>query len=322
MDVLAGLLAGPHAREAFLLKTLLDPPWAIRVEDRAPLSLVCVVRGSAWVLPDGGGARSAHADDHDAVQIGVGDIAILRGPDPYTFADDPATEPQIFVGPDEDCTTVDGTSLAQDMSLGVRTWGNSPTGQTAMLVGTYTSVGEAGQWLLRALPPVAVIRHDTWASPLVNVLSEEIEKEQPGQQVVLDRLLDLLLVGAVREWLTHHGPTPGWFGAASDPIVGRAVRMLQHHPDEQWTVGRLASEVGVSRATLARRFTDLIGQPPMAFLSEWRVALASDLLRKPEASVTSVAREVGYGSPFAFSTAFKRVRGMSPLAYRTQMAGA
>ena len=85
-------------------------------------------------------------------------------------------------------------------------------------------------------------------------------------------------------------------------------------------MGHLAAAVGVSRATLARRFNDVVGEPPMTFLAGWRLALAADLLREPAASVTSVARQVGYHSPFTFSTAFKRIYGLSPQAHRNAAA--
>ena len=97
--------------------------------------------------------------------------------------------------------------------------------------------------------------------------------------------------------------------------------MLHHNPAHPWTVAALAAEVGVSRAALARRFTELVGEPPMAFLTGWRLALAADLLREPDATVGAVARQVGYGSPFALSTAFKRVRGVSPREHRAAAAG-
>ena len=99
-------------------------------------------------------------------------------------------------------------------------------------------------------------------------------------------------------------------------MVGRALRMLHNNPSHPWTVASLAAETGVSRAALARRFTELVGEPPMSFLTGWRVALAADLLREPDSTVGAVAQQVGYGSPFALSTAFKRVRGVSPQQHR------
>ena len=94
--------------------------------------------------------------------------------------------------------------------------------------------------------------------------------------------------------------------------------MMYDRPDHSWTVASLAAEAGASRAALARRFHDLVGEPPMTFLTGWRVALAADLLREPDATVGSVAKRVGYSSPFALSTAFKRIRGVSPKEHRVR----
>jgi AraC-like DNA-binding protein len=109
---------------------------------------------------------------------------------------------------------------------------------------------------------------------------------------------------------------PGWYRAHGDPVVGPALRLMQAEPACPWTVASLAGEIGVSRAALARRFHDLVGEPPMTFLTSWRLALAADLLLEPGATVGSVAEHVGYGSAFALSTAFKRVRGISPAQHR------
>jgi AraC-like DNA-binding protein len=99
-------------------------------------------------------------------------------------------------------------------------------------------------------------------------------------------------------------------------VVGPALRLLENNPAHPWTVASLATAIGISRAALARRFNELVGEPPMTFLTNWRLALAADLLREPGATIGSVAAQVGYGSAFALSTAFKRVRGMSPQQYR------
>jgi AraC-like DNA-binding protein len=307
MDALSGFLDGPRARSAFVLRSILDPPWSLRIEDEAPLTLVAMVRSEAWVVPDDGAPA----------RLGPGDLAIVRGPDHYTVADHPATTPQVVIHPGQHCTTLDGESLAEAMDLGVRTWGNSLRGSTVMLTGTYQTDGEISRRLVDALPAVAVLRTDEWDSPLVPLLATEIVKEEPGQQVVLDRLLDLLLVASLRAWFARpDGDPPAWYQANRDPVVGRAVRVLQNDPAQPWTVASLAAAVGVSRAALARRFHELVGEPPMTFLTNWRMALAADLLREPGAVVGAVAREVGYSSPFTFSTAFKRVYGVAPRAYR------
>ena len=285
----------------------MNPPWSVRIEDRAPLSLVAMVRGDAWVVPAAGGA----------VRLGTGDVAVTRGPEPFIFADDPATPPQVVIHPGQHCTTLDGEDLAQAMELGVRTWGNDPDGSVVMLIGTYERSSELGQRLLRALPPLLVVAHDDGSSPLVPLLGDEMAKDEPGQEVVLDRLLDLLVIAVLRAWFSRpEAEAPAWYRAYGDPVVGRALRMLHNNPSHPWTVATLAAEIGVSRAALARRFTELVGEPPMSFLTGWRIALAADLLREPDSTVGAVAQQVGYGSPFALSTAFKRVRGVSPQQHR------
>jgi AraC-like DNA-binding protein len=307
MDAVAGLLDGPRARGAFLLRSVLDPPWSLRIEDEAPLTIVSVVRGDAWILPD----------DGEPARLAEGDVAILRGPDPYTVADDPATAPQVIILPGQRCTLPDGTEVERMQDLGVRTWGTSTEGSAVLLTGTYQLVGEVSLRLLRALPPMLVVRGDSWESPLVPLLATEIVKDEPGQEAVLDRLLDLLLIAVMRVWFSRpEGAAPGWYRAHGDPVVGQALRLLQNDPRRQWTVADLAHECGISRAGLARRFNELVGEPPMAFLTEWRLALAADLLLEPGATVGSVADAVGYGSAFALSTAFKRVRGISPAEHR------
>ena len=308
MDAVAGLLDGPRARGAFLLRSTMDPPWSLRIEDEAPLTLVAVVRGHAWIVADGG---------EDAVRLERGDVSIVLGPRPYTVADDPATAPQIRILPGQACEVVRGADVAPMSDLGVRTWGNAADGQTVMLTGTYLLDGEVSGRLLRALPELLVLRDGDWDCPLVALMADEIVKDEPGQEAVLDRLLDLLLIAVLRAWFARpEARAPGWYRASGDPIVGQALRLLHHSPEHPWTVAELARATGVSRAALARRFNDLVGEPPMSFLTGWRIALAADLLREPGATIGSVAARVGYGSSFALSTAFKRVRGVSPQQHR------
>ncbi|MES9543778.1 MULTISPECIES: AraC family transcriptional regulator [unclassified Actinomadura] len=311
MDALAELLDGPRARGAFMLRSTLARPWSLRIQDEAPLTLLSMVRDEAWLIPDEG----------EPQRVGPGDMAVFRGPDPYTVSDDPATAPQVVIHPGQRCTTPDGTSLSEAMDLGVRAWGNDPGGSAVMLIGTYQMRGAVTQRLLAALPPVAVVRGDTWKSPLVAVLQEEIGKDEPGQDVVLDRLLDLLLIATLRAWFSRpDSAAPGWYRAHGDPVVGPALRLLHDDLAHPWTVADLAAGVGASRAALAQRFAKLVGEPPMAYLTGVRLAQAADLLRETDATLEAVARRVGYGTAFALSTAFKREHGVSPQEYRAGAA--
>jgi AraC-like DNA-binding protein len=311
MDGLAGFLDGPRARGAFLLRSVLEPPWSLRIEDESQLTVVAVVRGEVWIISAG----------EDPVCAGAGDVAVVCGSQPYTVADSPRTAPQVRILPGQICVDLTGASMADQMSLGVRTWGNSAAGSTALLTGTYQGDGEVSRRLLSALPRILLLRADEWDSPIVPVLADEVTKDDMGQEAVLDRLLDVLLVSVLRAWFARAGSdAPSWYAAQRDPVVGPALRLLENHPQRSWTVEDLARCSGVSRATLAKRFTDVVGEPPIAFLTGWRLALAADLLREPETTVARVARTVGYGSPFTFSTAFKRRYGYSPQEHRRRAA--
>ncbi|PPK92150.1 AraC-like DNA-binding protein [Kineococcus xinjiangensis] len=307
MDALAALLEGPRARGAFVLRSRLDPPWALRVEDGAPLTVVAVVRGAACVVTGDGAVE----------RLAAGDVCVLRGPEPYLVADDPRTAPQVVIGPDQACRAAGGASVHPMTAWGPRTWGNSGEGSTVLLTGTYPDAGEVSGRLLRALPPLLTVPGCDVGAPLLSYLAAEVDTDEPGQGAVLDRLLDLLLVAVLRCWFARaEAGAPGWYRAHSDPVAGPALRLLQEFPERPWTVASLAAEVGASRAALARRFSDVVGEPPMAFLTDWRLALAADLLLEPGSTLDAVARRVGYGSGFALSSAFLRVRGVRPAEHR------
>jgi AraC-like DNA-binding protein len=313
MDPLADFLDGPRARGAFLLRSVLSPPWSLRIVDEAPLTVVAMVGGEAWLVPDAG----------PTTLLREGDVALLRGPDHYTVADEPDRAPTVVIHPGQRCTTVDGVEVPPPDWFGVRTWGNSAQGETTMLTGTYQSTGDIGGRLLSALPAVVVLPSWAWQSPLVALLAREIQRDEPGQEAVLDRLLDVLMVDVLRGWFARpEANAPSWYRAHGDPVVGPALRLMHDQPDQPWTVATLAATIGISRAGLARRFNELVGKPPMRYLAEWRLSLAADLLREPGATVGAVADRVGYGSAFALSAAFKRVRGVSPQQHRTGGASA
>nr|WP_238391918.1 MULTISPECIES: AraC family transcriptional regulator [unclassified Mycolicibacterium] len=287
------------------MRSLLDPPWSLRVQDQAALTIVVVARGSAVVLPDGAQSQ----------RLEPGDIAIFRGPDGYTVADDAGTAPEVIVHPGQVTTTLDGEPLCEALSLGVRSWGTRPDADTLLITGAYEDVGAVCRRLLTALPPLVVVRRGEVNGMLVELLLDEIMRDEPAQGAVLDRMLDLLTIAALRSWLARED-APAWYRAYRDPQVGTALRLMENNPAHPWTVGSLAAEVGLSRAALARRFTKLVGEPPMALLTEVRLALATDLLRGSDATIETVARRVGYGTPFALSTAIKRRYGLSPKAIR------
>lgn len=305
MDALAGLLDGPRARDAFLLRAVFSPPWSLRIEDEAPLSVVVVTRGTAVFTGSSG-----------PVELAEGDVVLARGPAAYSFADSADRPSDIRILPGQVCIDPRGQLLDQSMALGVRTWGNAADSETVMLIGTYEHATAVGARVLAALPSDLVLRD--LETPLVELLSTEMHSDDPGAEAVLDRLLDLLLVTCLRRVLSDGSEVaPAWYAAQDDPVAGTAIRLMHHHPAHPWTVASLAAACGVSRAAFARRFTALVGEPPLGFLTGWRLALAADLLASTDETVGSVASRVGYGTGFALSAAFKREHGVSPREFRT-----
>lgn len=303
MDAFASLLSGPRSQGVFALRAEFDPPWSLRVEDEAPLTIVVMVHGQAW----------ASYGTLDPVQLDVGDVALLRGPTHYTMSDVPGRAPQITIGPGQQATGSPASAFNRD----VRTWGNADRGETTMAVGTYNFEAEVSGRLLDALPGLAVVGHALTQSPYLELLANEMVIDRPGQSTIIDRLVDLVLLDATRCWLSQpENNAPGWFAATTHPAIGEAVDLIHHNPAHPWTVAELASEVGMSRAGFARRFAKVVGEPPVAYLTSWRLTVAADLLKEPGATVTSVAAQVGYGSPYALSEAFHRERGIRPTEHQ------
>jgi AraC-like DNA-binding protein len=310
VDAVVGLLDGVRARGAFVLRMMMDPQWSMSIRDEAPLTLICQTHGNAAIV----------RQSSETIWLRPGDVALTRGTEHYIFADDPATTPMVVIHPGQRCTTLSGEDLRFEMSIGVRTWGNSASGATRSVICAYEGRSEVSARLLDALPTVLVLCADEWDSPLVDLLATEAGCDGSGQEAYLDRLLDLLLIAVLRTWFDRDANAPTWWHAEHDPIVGPALKLIYNNPDHPWTVANLAAAVGSSRAVFASRFTEQVGEPPIAFLTNWRLALAADLLRCSQATIAAVARQVGYSTPFALSSAFKRAYGVSPNTYRANAA--
>ncbi|RZQ59652.1 AraC family transcriptional regulator [Amycolatopsis suaedae] len=304
MDPFADLVRGVRADGALLGHSVLTPPWSVRYVHEAELTLCTALEGSGWVLPA----------DGEPVRLDPGAVAVVRGPEPFVVADEPGRPPGATVHRGQLCTaTPSGEYLVDSADPGPRSTG----GGASLVVGAYRAPGDVGRRLLDALPPALVVSGDSVPCLELNLFVTEVCSLEPGQQVVLDRLLDLLLVCTLRAWFAHEDTEPpAWYSALGDPMIGPVLRAMHADPGRPWTVVSLARVAGVSRAAFARRFTALVGEPPLAYLTGWRMTLAADLLRRQGTSVASVAAQVGYADGFAFSSAFKRVRGVSPSAYR------
>jgi len=303
MDVLSDLLSRARARGAVFAHSTLHAPWGLGFADESPLAVHAVVRGEAWL-------RTAAGE----VRLSAGDVALVpRSParDGHALAH-AAGAPVVPLADALPAMAVAGAPRR------FRHGGAGPA--TEVMCGAYAFDGDLCDTMLSALPPAAVVRAGDGGPGLratLNLLADEIAADGPGHQTVLDRLLDLILVHALRAHLADPAAArPGWHRALDDPPVAAALARLHEDPARTWTVASLAAEAGLSRAAFARRFAAAVGEPPLAYLTSWRMRLAEELLRRPGVTLAGVAQAVGYASEFAFSAAFKRERGLAPAAWR------
>ncbi|MEU1273257.1 AraC family transcriptional regulator [Streptomyces sp. NPDC005799] len=200
-------------------------------------------------------------------------------------------------------------------------------GPTSLLCGAYRLDRTRSHPLLSALPDVIHLRSEFGRHPAlhsaISLLGNELENPQQGSISALSTLLDLLLVYILRAWLGDEADrgAPGWSAALADPAVSAALSAMHEAPARAWTVEELGRQARLSRAAFARRFTALVGEPPLTYLTWWRLSVAARLLKESDASLESIAQHVGYGSRYAFASAFKRAHGISPGRYRLTHTG-
>jgi AraC-like DNA-binding protein len=163
----------------------------------------------------------------------------------------------------------------------------------------------------------------TWLATTLKFTASEALSARPGNAAMLGRLTELMFVEIIREYMQRLSRRErGWLAALKDPYVGRALRLLHESPMRPWTVDRLAHEVAISRSGLAQRFTHLLGESPMKYLSEWRIHLAKQMLRDRSDNVQAIAERIGYESEPAFNRAFKKATGSPPAVWRRAAAQA
>jgi AraC-like DNA-binding protein len=198
-----------------------------------------------------------------------------------------------------------------------------PDSSVVMLCGAYLLDGARPHPLLGELPPVVPLPARAgdrpWLRSLVDLLGAELARRRPGAAAIVPALLDALLTYLVRACLEPSAggrSEAGWSAALTDPAITAALNEMHADPARRWTVAELGCVAGLSRSAFARRFTTLTGQPPLAYLGWWRMTLAARLLRQSDAPLSSLARQAGYASEYAFANAFKREYGIAPGRYR------
>ncbi|MEU7556168.1 AraC family transcriptional regulator [Streptomyces sp. NPDC044571] len=330
MDVVSDAIAAVRIGRPSSQRVRVSGSWCRRFAPYDGAGFHVVLEGSCWMLPDGGGAA-------DAVVLGAGDAVLLPHGAGHVIADSPADaatveraapfDPGQFGPRADDAGAVDpGPDATRPQPAGplrdpARTGAG---GGVELLCGKYRLDRSRVHPLMRELPEVVHLPNRVGSHPelraAIDLLGGELGEQRPGSCMAVPSLLDLLLVYMIRSWMAE-GSTGAWSAVLGDPVAAAALRALHSDPAAPWTTDRLAAAAGVSRPTLARRFTALVGRPPMAYLTWWRLTYAATLLRDTPDPLAAVARRVGYGTPYAFSHAFSREFGTTPGRYRARATG-
>jgi len=195
--------------------------------------------------------------------------------------------------------------------------------QVDLVCGAVQLSDPAGRAVVEALPEVIHVDSSSdrdaleWLPAILGMLAAEAAEPRPGGEVVVTRLCDVLIVRAIRGWLeSDPGAHTGWLGALGDPQIGTVVASIHAEPGREWTVQGLAASASMSRSAFSARFSELVGEGPMSYVTRWRMLVAADLLGREGLTVATVAERLGYGSEAAFGRAYKRTTGGSPGAVR------
>jgi AraC-like DNA-binding protein len=309
VDVLTDLLQRSRARGAAFSHSTMRGDWGLTYGAIPGLAVHAIVDGDIYVWCN---------DEHASTRLLPGDIVLVRGD----------VEHHMAHAAGAPCTPME--ELVTRESRRAPAWrlssGDGEAGPAAVFFcGAYMFEGDLCAGLLASLPDVVHLRPGS-GNPLratMDLMAGEMLNDAAGQQALLDRLLDVALVQVLREHFTaHEDAAPPWFRAMNDPAVGPALRAVHADPARRWTVGELAAEAALSRATFARRFTEILGVGPLAYLTDWRMALAREQLRDSDARLAAIADALGYSSEFSFAAAFKRHEGVAPGRWRARARAA
>ena len=304
VDVLSDAVAAVRTGRPHSTRHELYAPWGMRFPSGQGAGFHIVLRGSCWLIPAKGRPLALHA----------GDVALVRGDSTHGLADDPSSA----------LAEVELSNRDRPYRQ-VRHDGSGP--ETVVLCGAYLLDQARAHPLLSEVPPVlhlpAHLQQHSSLRAAVQLLGSELDHPQAGMGAIVPALLDTLLLYILRGWFERRSndeDASGWAAALSDPAIASALSAIHHDLTHPWTVEELGVRAGLSRAAFARRFTAMIGQPPLAYLTWWRMTTAARLLRQSDAPLRVVARQAGYSSEIAFSAAFKREYGVAPGQYRRYLA--
>ncbi|MBL1275314.1 MAG: AraC family transcriptional regulator [Ectothiorhodospiraceae bacterium] len=299
MDVLADVLAVNRFRNSYLGHTTFTPPWGFEIKPAKVATFHIVSRGNCWLIPEG---------EFEPVRLNQGDVALMAHGAGHELLNQPDT-------PVSDYEKVANKQLVTSYPA---------TNSTDLFCGVYYFDQDSLHPLLSLLSPVIHLPADQALvddelQTVIRLLMRENCRSKPGSTTVKKQLMNILFVYIVRAWLDKQPDCQaGWLGALRDSQIGRALVLMHETPQQRWTVNLLAKEVSMSRAGFAKRFSDLVGEAPLTYLTRWRMDQAANLLRESSDAITLIAAKVGYESETAFSKTFRKNRGVPPGQYRLQ----
>jgi len=317
MDALSEILHAVKLEGAVFFNAEFTAPWGFR---SPPSCEVAAFLGKAprhviiYHLLTDGQARVNIEDCSEAIDLVPGDIVIFPHGDPHVMANG---RPQSFVDTAKQLKTIFSRGMAVARDGG----GGEPS---RFVCGYLECDPELCKRFSGGLPPVfkVNIRNDSagqWLENSIKFSAHQAGENQAGSDAVLARLSEALFVETLRRYMAELPPQQtGWLAGARDPAVGAALAHLHRAPEHPWTIASLAQQVGVSRSVLAERFRHFLGEPPMAYLSQWRLQLGARLLTTTSYGVARISGEVGYESEQAFNRAFKREFGVPPARFRAR----
>jgi AraC-like DNA-binding protein len=298
-DPLGEALHALRMSGAFYCRSEFTDPWGLTLP---PLP------GHLWFHVVTAGSVSLDLGDGDLTTLHTGDLALVTQGAGHRLCSDPeAPAPDILDLPRE--------VLSERYEVLQHGGGG---GLTRMMCGAVRFDHPAARNLVALLPEIIYL--DAAGSPDVvsmqgtlSLIAAETRYVRPGGDAVITRLADVLIIQAIRWWIeTDPSAQTGWLGALRDEQIGRALSLIHGDPARAWTVASLADELPMSRSAFAARFTELVGEPVMQYLTRWRMRVALNALRDEGATVAELADRLGYRSEAAFARAFKRVTGVAP----------